>query len=153
MAQKLNKKLIFVVGSLVLLVGVGGLGMLAIRWRYDAERHIRNGDQLVSAGDFEKAADAYGRAVNKKPNNLAYLDKLRGAVEKIVPATENEARERYNQQLQIVSLSAKAGRDDVARWRDFLGLVRDQAESGGSSQAWKALAERCDEMQRIVAEN
>lgn len=152
MAQKLNKKLIFVVGSLVLLVGVGGLGMLAIRWRYDAERHIRNGDQLVSAGDFEKAADAYGRAVNKKPNNLAYLDKLRGAVEKIVPATENEARERYNQQLQIVSLSAKAGRDDVARWRDFLGLVRDQAESGGSSQAWKALAERCDEMQRIVAE-
>ena len=45
MAQKLNKKLVFVVGSLLLLLLLGGLLTLALRFRYDAERHVRAGDQ------------------------------------------------------------------------------------------------------------
>ena len=66
MAQKLNKKLVFVVGSLLLLVAIGGTVTLVLRYKYDAERYIRAGDQAVEAGDYKKAADSYGRAVAKK---------------------------------------------------------------------------------------
>ena len=57
MAQKLNKKLVFVVGSLLIALVVGGAGVLLIRYRYDAERHIRAGDQAAAVGDFTKAAE------------------------------------------------------------------------------------------------
>jgi hypothetical protein len=41
MAQKLNKKLVFVVGSLLILLVIGGAGTLVLRYRYDADRHVR----------------------------------------------------------------------------------------------------------------
>ena len=48
MAQKLNKKLVFVVGSLVILLVLGGAVTLVLRYRYDAERHVRAGDQAMA---------------------------------------------------------------------------------------------------------
>ncbi len=152
MAKKLNTKLVFVVGSLTLLVLFGGAGILAVRWRYDADRHIRQGDELVAAGNYGKAVEAYGRAVNKKPNNVAYLDKFKEALLLVVPATESEGRERYAQLIQVLLTEAKVSRDDVARWRDFLVAAREQAEASASAAAWKSLSDRCDEMQRIVRE-
>ena len=92
MAQKLNKKLVFVVGSLALLVVLGGVVTLVLRFRFDAERHIKAGDALVAAGDYRKAADQYGRAVAKKATNLGYLEKFRKAILEITPETENESR-------------------------------------------------------------
>ena len=150
MAKKLNTKLVFVVGSLTLLVLFGGAGIFAVRWRYDADRHIRAGDELVAAGNFSKAAEAYGRAVGKKPNNVAYLDKYKEALLLVVPDTESEARERYSQLIQVLATEAKVSRDDVARWRDFLAAAREQAEASDSTIAWKSLSDRCDEMQHIV---
>ncbi|MFM7051356.1 MAG: tetratricopeptide repeat protein [Planctomycetota bacterium] len=150
MAKKINRKLVFVVGSLAIVVVLGGVTLLAFRYRYDAERHIRTGDALMAQGDYEKAADAYGRAVNKKPNNLDYLEKLEEATLKQVPQTASDANEEYGRLLTVVGAQAKVGRNDIARWRRFLEMFREQCEVADVVGQWKALGERASDMMGIV---
>lgn len=146
MAQKLNKKLVFVVGSLLIALVVGGAGVLVIRYRYDAERHIRAGDQATAAGDFTKAAEAYGRAVQKKRTNVEYLEKFTDATRKIRSTTENDARERYLQYLQALASLARADRGNLERWRTYLDALVEQAEALGSVSAWKTVSDTCSEL-------
>ena len=146
MAQKLNKKLVFVVGSLLIVLVVGGAAMLLIRYKYDAERHIRAGDQAASAGDYTKAAEAYGRAVQKKRTSTAYLEKFLDATLKIRSTTENDARERYTQYLQALASIARADRGNVERWRNYLDALLQQAEAIGSVSIWKSVSDTCNEM-------
>ena len=153
MAQKLNKKLVFVVGSLLILLVLGGAVTLVLRYRYDSERHIRAGDELVAAGQYRKAADAYGRAVAKKATNLDYLAKFREAILRITPETENQAREDYFKLLSVIASEARAARDDNALWRTFLEAFRNQAEAFDNISTWKQFSDRCDDMQRTVSED
>ncbi|MEY3026762.1 MAG: hypothetical protein RLZZ238_1659, partial [Planctomycetota bacterium] len=60
MSKKLNKKLVFVVGSLVLILGVLGMFWFTMI-QGNTERHIRAGDEYMAAGDYRKAAETYGR--------------------------------------------------------------------------------------------
>jgi acyl-CoA-binding protein len=145
MAQKLNKKLVFVVGSLVLLLVLGGAVTLVLRYKYDAERHLRAGDQALAAGDFKKAADSYGRAVRKKPSNLDFLAKFRNAVLQITPETESEARERYQALISSLATESRVARDDPARLRAYMEAVREQSEAFDAVGTWKSFADRCDE--------
>ena len=153
MAQKLNKKLVFVVGSLVILLVLGGAITLVLRYRYDADRYVRAGDQAAAAGDFRKAADSYGRAVSKKASNLDYLTKFRDAVMKITPDTENEARERYQQILSALAAEARVARNDIARLRAYLEAVREQSEAFDNVGSWKAFADRCDDAMRSYSDD
>lgn len=150
MAQKLNKKLVFVVGSLLLVLVLGGGGVLLVKYRYDAERHVRAGEQFLAEGDPKKAAEAFGRAVRKKPNNIAYLEAFRDATLAIVSDTENDARERYGQYIQSLSNIARAARDDADAWRAYLAAYVEQCEGGGSVAMWKSLGDRSEEMLKIV---
>ncbi|MFM7259415.1 MAG: hypothetical protein ACKO3W_02310, partial [bacterium] len=148
MAKKLNKKLVFVVGAAT--VSLGALFAFGLMWRLDTERFIRAGDQLAAEGDYRKAADAYGRAVNKKQNNIAYLEKFSGAILRIVPETQNEANEKYQQYIGSLQLLARADRDNVLRWRPYLEAVIEQCEGLSSPAAWKNLSDRCDEALNAV---
>ncbi len=148
MAQKLNKKLIFVASAIG--VSVVALGVFAYAWKLDTDRFIRAGDKLTAEGDFRKAADAYGRAVSKKPNNIAYLDKFSEALLKITPETQSESTERYLQHLGALQMSARADRDNIERWRRYLGEIDAQCEAQSAASAWKSMADRCDEMLSIV---
>lgn len=151
MAQKLNKKLVFVVGSLAILVTAGLLLVFVLRLKYDAERHIRSGDQFYAAGDFVKASDAYGRAVDKKRTNLEYLEKLNDATLKIRSATESDAGERYGLHLKALESLARTDRGNPDRWRTYLGALVERAEALGSVSAWKAISDACDELARTAA--
>lgn len=148
MAKKLNKKLVFVVSAAT--VSLGALLGFGIMWRMDTDRFIRTGDKLLADGDFRKAADAYGRAVNKKQNNVAYLEKFDAAILKIVPETQNEANERYQQHLSSLQLLARADRDNVERWRNYLEAITEQCDGLSSAGAWKNLADRCSESLNTV---
>ncbi len=150
MAQKLNKKLVFVVGSLLIALVVGGAGILFVRFRTDAERHIRAGDQLLAAGDARRAAESYGRAVAKKSNNPAYLEKFRDATLLVKSETENDARERYGQYLQSLASLARVERVNVDRWRDYLRTLDEQAEVVGAPSNWKTLADVANEMAQAM---
>ncbi|MFZ9879778.1 MAG: tetratricopeptide repeat protein [Phycisphaerales bacterium] len=150
MAKKINKKLVFVVGSLSLVVVLGGVALLAVRYQFDAERNVSAGDGFMAAGDFKKAADAYGRAVNKKPNNLGYLDKLEDSIRKTVPATSSEAIESHSRLIAVLNAQAKAARNDIGRWRESLEIMREQSEAADTVNAWKSLADRATDMLGIV---
>ena len=152
MSKKLNKKLVFVVGSLVLILGLVGMLSL-VMLQGNTERHIRAGDEFLAAKDYRKAADTYGRAVAKKATNLDYLAKFREAILLITPDTENEARERYQQYLAVLANEARAARSDLTRWRSSMEAFRAQAEAFDSSVVWGMLAERADDMDRSVPED
>ena len=146
MSKKLNKKLVFVVGSLLIAVVVGVAGLFLIRLRTDGERHIRSGDQAIAAGDFVKAAEAYGRAVQKERTNVGYLEKFTDATLKIRSTTENDARERYGQYVSALASMARNGRGDVERWRTYLDALVEQAEALGSVSVWKSISDSCNDL-------
>ena len=148
MAQKLNKKLIFVVSALGL--SLAGLVVVALLYRLDTDRFIRMGDKLTAESDFQKAADAYGRAVSKKPNNIAYLEQYSAALLKVVPETQNEATERYTQYLGTLQMLARADRDNISRWRTYLENITEQCEALSSAAGWKSLADRAEDMLATV---
>jgi len=148
MAKKLNKKLVFVVGAAT--VSIGALFVFGLMWRLDTDRFIKAGDKLAADGDYRKAAEAYGRAVNKKQNNIAYLEKFSGALVRIVPETQNEANEKYQQYIGSLQFLARADRDNVDRWRTYLEGVIEQCEGVSSPSAWKNLSDRCDEALNTV---
>ena len=150
MAQRLNKKLVFVVGSLAILVTAGLLLVFVLRLKYDAERHIRSGDQFYAAGDFVKAADAYGRAVDKKRANIEYLEKLNDATLKIRSATESDAGERYGMHLKALESLARTDRGNSDRWRAYFAALSERAEALGTVSAWKAISDVCDEVVRTA---
>ncbi|MGA1223358.1 MAG: tetratricopeptide repeat protein [Phycisphaerales bacterium] len=152
MSKKLNKKLVFVVGSLVLILGVLGMFWFTMI-QGNTERHIRAGDEYMAAGDYRKAAETYGRAVSKKATNLDYLAKFKEAVLKIQPETGNEAGERYQQYLATLESEARAARDDRARWRTSLEAFRTQAEAFDAPGSWSLLGDRAETMLRTVPEN
>lgn len=151
MAQKLNKKLVFVVGSLLIAVVVGGAGIFLIRYRTDADRHIRAGDTAMAAGEFTKAAESYGRAVQKKRTNVEYLEKFLDATLKVRSTTENDARERYGQSIAALGNLAAAQRGDLTRWRTYLAALVEQAEALGTVSVWKALSETTKELAQASA--
>jgi hypothetical protein len=66
MSKKLNKKLVFVVGSLVLILGVVGMISL-VMVQGNTERHIRAGDEFMEAKEYRKAADTYGARSPRRP--------------------------------------------------------------------------------------
>ena len=150
MAKKLNKKLVFVVGSLVLVAGFVLGGLFLFKGCKDTERHIRAGDQFMAQGEYRKALDAYGRAVDKQKANVSHQERYRDALVKIVPETANEARERFGQLNSVLASMARYSREEPARWREFLGLLAEQGRSFGGVGSWKTLGERCDDMLRAV---
>lgn len=151
MAKQLNRKLVFVVGSITILVTAGILLVIVLRLKYDAERHVRNGDQFYAAGDFVKAADAYGRAVDKKKTNLEYLEKLNDAMLKIRSATESDAGERYGLHLKALESLARTDRGNLDRWRTYFAALIERAEAVGSVSAWKTVSDLGDELVRVSA--
>lgn len=150
MAKQLNRKLVFVVGSLAILVTAGILLVVVLRLKYDAERHVRSGDQFYAAGDFVKAADAYGRAVDKKRTNLEYLQKLDDATLKIRSTTEADASERYSLHLKALESLARTDRGNADRWRAYLAALVERAEAISSVSAWKAISDTTDELARLA---
>jgi tetratricopeptide (TPR) repeat protein len=153
MAQKLNKKLVFVVGSLLIALVIGGAGIFLIRYRTDADRHIRAGDAAMAAGDFTKAAESYGRAVAKKRTNVPYLEKFLDATMKVRSANENDARERYGQSLAALASLARAERGKLERWRAYFDALVEQAEAVGSVAIWKSLSDNTKELAQASAPN
>lgn len=95
MASRVNTR--FVV---LLIVGVVALlGMLVLAWSVvikSASDLAAKGDSFMQQGDFKQAEFVYSKAVNKDSTNVEYLDKWMDSLEKLIPETETEYRDRYS---------------------------------------------------------
>ncbi|HMN97306.1 MAG TPA: tetratricopeptide repeat protein [Phycisphaerales bacterium] len=96
MAARVNTKLIAIV-ALAAVIAAGVIGAFALlQFRGDATRNVRQGDELMAAGQYAAALGAYGRALSKDSSNLAYVDKSLDALARIVPKTRDELRQRFD---------------------------------------------------------
>lgn len=101
MATRLNTRLI-----LILVVAIAGSAVLIggfayLRFKADATRNVRQGDEFMAKGEYEQALTAYGRAVSKEPSNLQFVDKTMAALAGVVPKTRDDLRQKFQLQQQM----------------------------------------------------
>ena len=91
------------------------------------ERNFKTGNDFMAAGNFEKAANYFGRAVSKKPTNLTYLNAYQGALLKIIPKSASEASENYNKLVNLRMSLTRASSKDAQIWIQAMETIRERA--------------------------
>jgi tetratricopeptide (TPR) repeat protein len=159
MANKLNKKFLTVISifAFVSLAVVGGIAYLQVSGAPERNRSLGDAamaaaEAALAAGDakeakkqFTEAMSRYGRAVSKRPNNVQYIDLMRGALERIVPDTGSEANELYERWLSVLQQRVRAKPEDGEARMAFISVVRSRAELVGTPEAWKSVCNVCDD--------
>ncbi|RMH27377.1 MAG: hypothetical protein D6692_07975 [Planctomycetota bacterium] len=124
MAGKVNTR--FVVLLSVAIVAVGGLLTLgAVMFVFKSgEDHIRAGDAAMAAGEYPKARILYGKAVNKDPTRVDWLEKWLSALESWTPDTETAYRDAFqNDYLGAMKQIASVQRTDVDAHERFISTL------------------------------
>lgn len=123
MAGKVNTK--FVVLLSVGLVAVFGLlawAFVALAFKSGSD-HERMGDQAMRDGDFFRAQQSYGRAVNKDTTNRVWLDKWVQSMESWIPDTETAYRDAYMKNYRgAINQIAAAQRTDIDAHERLINL-------------------------------
>ena len=150
--SKVNRKLALVVGGFsaaaaLLLVAIILVNQL---WIKNAERNIRAGDALMAQGKFRQAYDMYGRALSKKPDQVAYVEKMEQALGAIVAATPSQAVEDYRSMASLKRARTRAQPLDVAQWRLLLDSVEDEADLYGRGEGWLQVEGVAKDMREIM---
>ena len=159
MANKLNKKFLTVISlfAFVALAVVGGIAYLQVSGAPERNKNLGDiamtaGDAALAAGDskeakkqFTEAMNRYGRAVSKRPNNVQYIDLMRGALERIVPDTGSEANELYQRWLSVIQQRVRAKPEDAQARMAFIEAVQRRAELVSTPETWKSVSNVCDD--------
>ncbi len=158
-SSKLNRKFLLLVAGFVLFAGIvlGGI----FYWSYSGapERNIRVGDELVAeakaaetAGDangaykkFQEAISRYGRAVNKKPNNLEYSQKMLDAIVLMTPKTTGDAFELYQRKESLLQKRTRSAPTDGKQWMHYLDSLDERATLFEAAEMWQRIVETCDD--------
>lgn len=106
MARRINHKFLLILTVTVLGLGLTGLvvGKLIGKRHGDPQTLIREGDKLYNTGDFEKARDQYGMAVEADPVNTEALVKMGDALAKMAsddPSNLDRAHLAWNKAVSI----------------------------------------------------
>jgi tetratricopeptide (TPR) repeat protein len=154
MAAKVNVKFIGIV-FVVLSVAGGIVGTLAfLQYKGDAARNVRTGDEAMEAGDYRLAREAYGRAVFKEQTNREYLQKFERALLAYQPVSRDEARECYQEWMQVLVIDALyRGSDPTTHQRLIEELIR-RGTLIDSDATWRQVETSATQMWDVVpAEN
>lgn len=163
---KLNRKFLTLVGGFTLFVAVvlGGIAYYQISGA--PERNIRIGDECIvaakaaeAAGDgdeaykkFQEAISRYGRAVNKKPNNLAYNQKVLDTLALITPKTSGDAQELYQRCESFLRRRTRSAPLDGEQWMGLLVTLAERAELFQQADLWVEVSKVSTEaIERIPA--
>ncbi|MSR45199.1 MAG: tetratricopeptide repeat protein [Phycisphaerales bacterium] len=155
---KINRKFLFLIGGFVLFVGVVIGGLYFYSYSAAPERNINLGDALVveaqaaeAAGDadeahkkFQSAISRYGRAVSKKPNNLAYTKKMIDTLAMMTPRTSSEAQELNRTLDLLLQKRTRAAPLDGTVWIALLDSLTERANVFPDTTIWKGIVETCD---------
>ena len=152
MASKINRKFVFVVGgfsvaAVLLLVAVVLVNQL---WIKNAERHIRSGDELMAQGKLREAYAMYGRALAKKPDVVRYVEKMEGALGKVVADTPTQATEDYRNMTALKRARTRAQPGDPEQWRILIAALEAEADLYSRGDGWISLESIGKEMKDIM---
>jgi tetratricopeptide (TPR) repeat protein len=139
MATRVNKKLLIIVLSCS-AIAIGVVSAVAVQqWRQDPTRFLKAGDAAMARNDYREAARNYGRAIGKRPNELAFHSKYIDAAAKVVPASADEAGESYLLWVGSLLKRAQIARNDEKLWREVLEERFFQSEVNESVTAWQRM--------------
>lgn len=170
MATKVNTKFVLVIGGIAaaLLVGLAIVGTRVLNKSADAHmaeagEMMKNFTALRKAGEaakaagneaeaelkqkdatkeLEKAVGTYGKAVNKEPNEVKYLDAWIAAMEQTQPTTRLLYNERYGKNyLGALQKRADAQRTNIDAHRKLLDPILYVARLQPSAAQWNSLIE------------
>ncbi|MDP6600863.1 MAG: hypothetical protein QGH76_01055, partial [Phycisphaerales bacterium] len=152
-ATRVNKKLIAIVVSCVLLAG----GIVAAFWAYNqfqsTARNIRAGDELMASGDFRQARKQYGRAVRKEGGNLGHIQKLREAIRSIAPGTPGEATAFYDEYVDTLVHEARYNPNSAESQLQLVYELYAAARITNTEAYWQKLRFACDTMLDRISED
>ena len=139
MPSKINKNLlvtiVVVFAAAALVLG----GLFLVKWRGDAQRHVRAGDALLAEGEPLQAKWQYGRAVRKSPGNLVYLAKLKEALLLLVPLTDEEATQYYDEYLTYLVHATRQYPEDAELHLASLEALYRTARLTDEPRYWQRL--------------
>lgn len=148
MAAKVNTKFVIILSVVLIACAGGAIFVAKSALQKSSSDHIKRGDEFAAQGDWAKAADYYGQAVNKDEKNVEYLKKWIGALEKQVPPTRQQYSETYSTQyfggaLRGLSLadttSYESQRKYLEEWH------RRISRTSGDLASWETAAQTATE--------
>ncbi len=148
MATRLNKRFIFILTAVILVLGLGVGAVAYIAISGDAGRQVRMAKELEEAGNYVDATDRYGRAITKDPTNLEYYDLFENSLLKIVPESRAEARDRYNQFLAVLGRRKNVSVDNPESWQSLVEEFYRRADLLGPSagDVWGDVQDQAERM-------
>ncbi len=134
MASRVNTKLVVVLVVGVVAVCAVGIGLYSFVLNRGPEDNVREGDKAMAAGEPGIARSMYGRAVNKDPHNVEWLNKWRGAIEAWRPETETAFNNEFSAAwIPLLRALAYAQPENLDASDEYLNLLYRLAEGGGFS--------------------
>lgn len=152
MASKVNKKFVLVVAGFVAAAALLLAAIIVVNVTYlqNAERHIRAGDELMAQGKVREAYNMYGRAVNKKPNELRYVEKMESALDQTVATNAGQALEDYRSYMGLKRQRTRAQPGDVAQWKSLFEAMEAEASLYDRGDGWLNIETSAKEMKDAV---
>jgi tetratricopeptide (TPR) repeat protein len=148
MATRLNKRFIFILTAVIIVLGLGVGAVAFIAISGDAGRQVRLAQELEAEGNYVDATDRYGRAITKDPTNLEYYDFFENSLLKIVPESRAEARDRYNQYLAVLGRRKNVSVDNPESWARLVEEFNRRADLLGPSagDVWADVQDQAERM-------
>lgn len=142
MAARVNVKFAVLLAIGVFLVGGAGVVVAYFALNKTGETYIERGDEALSAGDIELAAQNYEKAVGQDRTRVEWLEKWRSTLTQLSPETQASYERSFDQHyLGILEQLAVLEWDNPERQRKLLEQRRRQALAlyPSAVSAWRNL--------------
>jgi tetratricopeptide (TPR) repeat protein len=135
MAGRVNTKFVVLLVAAAVVVLGSGIGLYAFMFNKTGDTYAAAALEAEAAGDWEAAEENWGRAVGHENTNVEWLDAWANSLGHIVPETETEYRDKFNQFRSIKRQAAVTARTDPDRTADYLNLFFESfSRLGGGSR-------------------
>ncbi len=151
--QKLNIRLLLIIALVLGGVGVVGGGVLYYQGSWRATRNITSGLKAMDEGDYRLAKKYFGRVLYRQPDNVIVYENLLTTYDNIVPVSQVEARELFNERRAVMLSRAK---NLPAAEENYIPLIEElyySARITDREEYPQQLMQVCDEIERRFPES
>ncbi len=135
MAGRVNTKFVALLVVAAVVVLGSGVALYWFMFNKTGDTYAALALEAEAAGDWEAAEENWGRAVGHENTNIEWLDGWANALGHIVPSTETDYRDKFNQFRSIKRQVAVTARTDVERTGEYLNLYFESfSRLGGGSR-------------------
>lgn len=141
MASRVNTKFVIILSVAVLaLLAMVGVAYSVVK--KSGADHVAAGDKMMAEGDYEKAKQFYGKAVNKDQSRADWIEKWIDAMEHITPETETAYRDAFQSDyMGALTFASTIRRTDIEAHKRLLDIHYEMLRLGYSRASADRLIE------------